>query len=55
MNRPQMLLSIIIPVFNEESTIGDIIDRTNVTLRQIGLPSEIIVVDNQPSMTNRLK
>ena len=41
-----MMLSIIIPVFNEESTIGDIIDRTNVALRQIGLPSEIIVVDD---------
>lgn len=41
-----MLLSIIIPVYNEESTIGDIIDRTQTAMQQIGLPNEIIVVDD---------
>ena len=41
-----MLLSIIIPVYNEELTIGNIIDRTKDALQQIGLPYEIIVVDD---------
>jgi glycosyltransferase involved in cell wall biosynthesis len=42
-----MLLSIIIPVFNEELTIGNIIDRSKETLIKIGLPFEIIVVDDR--------
>ena len=39
-----MKLSVIIPVFNEESTIGEVIDR----VRQVELPveKEIIVVDD---------
>src|SRR3989304_2066017 len=41
-----MLLSVIIPMFNEEPTIGDIIDRTKATLQQVGLDYEIIVVDD---------
>ena len=32
-----MLLSVIIPVYNEELTIGNIIDRTKTALQQIGL------------------
>jgi glycosyltransferase involved in cell wall biosynthesis len=41
-----MLLSIIIPVYNEELTIGNIIDRTQRATEQIGVPYEIIVVDD---------
>ena len=41
-----MLLSVIIPVYNEELTIGNIIDRTETALQQIGLNYEIIVVDD---------
>jgi len=41
-----MLLSIIIPIFNEEPTIGDVIDRTKTTLQRVGLDYEIIVVDD---------
>ena len=41
-----MLLSIIIPVYNEELTVGNIIDRTKTALQQIGLKYEIIVVDD---------
>jgi glycosyltransferase involved in cell wall biosynthesis len=41
-----MLLSIIIPVYNEELTIGNIIDRTKAAAQKTGLPSEIIVVDD---------
>ncbi len=42
-----MLLSVIIPVYNEELTIGNIIDRTKKALQQIGLDFEIIVVDDR--------
>ncbi len=42
-----MLLSVIIPVYNEELTIGNIIDRTKLALQQIGLTFEIIVVDDR--------
>jgi len=41
-----MLLSIIIPVYNEELTIGNIIDRTKKVMQQTGLETEIIVVDD---------
>ncbi len=41
-----MLLSIIIPVYNEQLTIGNIIDRVKVAAQQTGLKSEIIVVDD---------
>ncbi len=42
----EMLLSVVIPVFNEELTIGNIIDRTQTALHKIGHPYEIIVVDD---------
>jgi len=41
-----MLLSVVIPTFNEEPTIGDVIKRLKATLRQIGLKHELIVVDD---------
>ena len=41
-----MLLSIIIPVYNEELTIGNIIDRSKVAAQKVGLPYEIIVVND---------
>ena len=41
-----MLLSIIIPVHNEELTVGDIIDRVKAAAKQTGLKTEIIVVDD---------
>ena len=42
-----MLLSIIIPVYNEELTIGNIIDRTEKVMRQTGLRFEVIVVNDR--------
>ncbi len=42
-----MLLSIIIPVYNEELTIGNIIDRARDAASHIGLKFEIIVVDDR--------
>jgi glycosyltransferase involved in cell wall biosynthesis len=41
-----MLLSIIIPMYNEEVTVGKIIDRTKQAAAQIGIPFEIIVIDD---------
>ena len=46
MSRGEMLLSVIIPVYNEELTIGNIIDRTKAALAQMGFSYEIIVVDD---------
>jgi len=41
-----MLLSVIIPVYNEELTIRNIIDRVKAVVQQTGLKNEIIVVDD---------
>ena len=41
-----MLLSVIIPVYNEELTIGNIIDRVKAVVQQTGLKNEVIVVDD---------
>ena len=41
-----MLLSIIIPVYNEELTLGNVIDRVKKVMQQTGLKHEIIVVDD---------
>ena len=46
MSRRHMLLSIIIPMYNEELTVGNVIDRTKAALQQIGLDYEILVVDD---------
>ena len=46
MPKNEMLLSVVIPIFNEEPTIGDVIKRLKATLRQIGLKHELIVVDD---------
>ena len=47
MSRAEILLSIVIPMFNEESTIGDVIDRVKATATRTGLRNEIIVVDDR--------
>jgi glycosyltransferase involved in cell wall biosynthesis len=41
-----MLLSIVMPDYNEEHTIGDVIDRLRATLQKTSLESEIIVIDD---------
>jgi glycosyltransferase involved in cell wall biosynthesis len=46
-------VSVIIPAYNEEKNIGDILLRTNVTLETIGVPYEIIVVDDGSSDETR--
>ena len=44
--RKNIFVSIIIPVYNEEVTIGDIVIRTKKTLDNLGLPFEVLVVDD---------
>jgi glycosyltransferase involved in cell wall biosynthesis len=42
-----MLLSVIIPVFNEELTISDVIERLKTTVAKTRLKNEIIVIDDR--------
>jgi glycosyltransferase involved in cell wall biosynthesis len=46
MDKNEMLLSVVIPIFNEEPTIGDVIGRLRATMQKIGFKHEIIVVDD---------
>ncbi|MGO8747132.1 MAG: glycosyltransferase family 2 protein [Thermoguttaceae bacterium] len=39
-------VSVIIPAFNEEGEIGDVVDRIGKTLAERGMPHEILVVDD---------
>lgn len=39
-------VSVIIPVFNEEHTIGNIIARTRDTMNKLGVPYEVLIIDN---------
>jgi glycosyltransferase involved in cell wall biosynthesis len=41
-----MLVSIIIPVYNEELTIGNVIERVKTIMQQTGLRYEVIVLDD---------
>ena len=41
-----MLLSVVIPIFNEEPTISDVIGRLKATMQKIGFKHEIIVIDD---------
>jgi glycosyltransferase involved in cell wall biosynthesis len=47
MRLSNMQLSVVIPVYNEEQTVGNIIERTKIALQQQGLDFEIIVVDDR--------
>ena len=44
--RRNFLVSVIIPVFNEEVTVGDIVTRTKKTLEKMGVTYEVLVVDD---------
>ncbi len=46
MDRKEKTVSVVIPVFNEERTIGDIIARTKSIMEQAKLPYEVLVVDD---------
>lgn len=40
------LISVVIPVFNEESTLGDIIERVKATIKKTRFLYEILVIDD---------
>ena len=42
----KIFVSVIIPVFNEEVTVGDVVTRTKKILEQMGISHEILVVDD---------
>jgi glycosyltransferase involved in cell wall biosynthesis len=46
MDTGEMLISVVIPVFNEELTIGSIIERLQIVMQELGFNYEIIVVDD---------
>jgi glycosyltransferase involved in cell wall biosynthesis len=53
MNPKQLLISVIIPLYNEAQTIGTVIERVQAALKSTGLNYEIIVVDGH-SLDNSL-
>lgn len=46
MSPKQKLVSIIIPVYNEESTLGNVIERVQAAMTHTGLQFEVIVADD---------
>jgi len=44
--REEFFVSVVIPVFNEEATVGNVVTRTKKTLEQLGVSYEILVVDD---------
>lgn len=44
--RKNLLVSVVIPVFNEEETVGNIVTRTKNTLEKMGVEYEVLVVDD---------
>jgi len=44
--RREVFVSVVIPVFNEEATVGDIVTRTKKTMVKLGFSYEILVVDD---------
>jgi len=50
---PSTVVSVVIPAYNEEKTIGNIIEETVQVMDSLGLPYEVIVVDD--GSTDRTK
>lgn len=53
MLKSKPLVSVVIPVFNEEFTVGEVVKRARSALEASGLPYEVLVVDDG-SMDNSL-
>lgn len=41
-----IVVSVVIPAFNEEPTVGQVVERACKVLEELALPSEVIVVDD---------
>jgi len=50
---PSTVVSVVIPAYNEEKTIGNIIEETVQVMDSLGMPYEVIVVDD--GSTDRTK
>ena len=46
MSQESRLFSLVVPVLNEEEVIGDTYHTLNQTLKDLGMPFEVLVVDN---------
>jgi len=46
MMQEEPLISVVIPVFNEEPTVGDVIENVKEAVEELRLPHEILVVDD---------
>ena len=46
MNNEEMLISVVVPVFNEELTIGNVIERLTAVAQKTGFKHEVIVIDD---------
>ena len=46
MEREEFSVSVVIPVFNEEQTVADIVNRTKKTLQNMGVSYEVLVIDD---------
>lgn len=46
MNNDELLISVVIPVFNETLTVGNVIKRVKAAMEKTGFRHEIIVVDD---------
>ncbi|MGD6810143.1 MAG: glycosyltransferase family 2 protein [Candidatus Bathyarchaeia archaeon] len=46
MSPKQKLISIVIPLYNEEQTIGNVIERVQTAMKQTGLKFEVLVADD---------
>ena len=42
----QSVVSVVIPAYNEEKTIGNVVSETISTMETVGMPYEIVVVDD---------
>ena len=47
MKENPLLLSVIVPAYNEEHTVGDIIKRLKTTIKNAQLKFEILVIDDR--------
>jgi glycosyltransferase involved in cell wall biosynthesis len=50
---PSPAVSIVIPAFNEEKTIGKVIEETVAVMDSLGMPYEIIIVDDGSTDSTR--
>ena len=46
MEHEEVFVSVVIPVFNEEVTIGNVVSRTKKVLEEMDIVYEILVVDD---------